>query len=92
MASLCSFRRLGAVFGRCSKKQSSLPMKLSSASIETVVGPSYLRTIGNAHPFSTSPTSATGVLDISGIFPPIPTPFVNSLDEEIAVEVGVQDA
>jgi len=38
-----------------------------------------------------STTSANNVLDIGGIYPPIPTPFVNALDDGATTEGGDED-
>lgn len=100
---MASGRVLGRFYGRCqSKKLSShITLERTLGSGCATSAPSNFATpapsrsncinvtpLGSIRCFSSTSSVASGVLDLSGIFPPIPTPFVNTLDDADAAEKG----
>ena len=83
--------RLGALFGRTSADgNSSLSHKLAVGSRVTCSSHSEGKFVANTAVkcFSTTSSVSGNVLDISGIFPPIPTPFISSHDDDGVANAG----
>ena len=83
--------RLGALFGRTSADgNSSLSHKLAVGSRGTCSSHSEGKFVVSpaVKCFSTTSSVSGNVLDISGIFPPIPTPFISSHDDDGVANAG----
>lgn len=99
---MASGRVLSRIYGRCQSQKLSSHITFEQTlggcasfapSNNPTLAPSRsncvsVAPLGSVRCFSSSSSVASGVLDLSGIFPPIPTPFVNTLDDADAAEKG----